>query len=334
MTPELALDFPLLKENIWQISPDEPLSFVETPRGLFEVPTTQALAFLRIRSHCTPHNTVAAIAARSGTPQPEVAAMLEALGGIGLLAGADEPPATGVPAIRARLQRIIALWSEELGRTFIGNSLLDGNTSKTILIGWLLETYHYVRDFPEAIAAGAARAPAGPLKSVLQRYAEEERGHEGFVLAALENIGVSRPEVRGSRPLVSTRLIGLLMRELFTLHPASVLLMAALVEAQELDGGRVDEFQARLETTFDLPRAALAPYFEHQALDARLGHCRLFADNLDCFDITEPDLLDELTDKLHDLKHAFDLQGLEIRQYYGVLDGKYLPRQPMPFAAV
>ena len=260
--------------------------------------------------------------------------MLEALGGIGLLAGADEPLAAGVPAIRARLQRIIALWSEELGRTFIGNSLLDGNTSKTILIGWLLETYHYVRDFPEAIAAGAARAPAGPLKSVLQRYAEEERGHEGFVLAALENIGVSRPEVRQPTPRLHPFNRPADAR---ALHPRSRL--------RAVDGGAGRGPGAGRRAGGRIPGPAgdnvrpaqgraCALIFEHQALDARLGHCRLFADNLDCFDITEPDLLDQLTDKLHDLKHAFDLQGLEIRQYYGVLDGKYLLRQPMPFAAV
>lgn len=255
--------------------------------------------------------------------------MLAALDGIGLIATSDPTDRD----IRDRLARIVALWSDELGRDFIANALLDEDLPREILVGWLLETYHYVRDFAEAIGEAAARAPDGPLKHLLKRYADEERGHERFVLRTLENLGLSAEEVAQSSPLVSTRLIGFLMRDLFKTEPASVLLMAALVEAQELDGGLAAGFQAEIEARYALPKAALAPYFEHQAIDAQLGHQQLFADNLALFAVDDPALLDRITDKLHDLKHGFDLQGLEIRHYYGAQAGRYLPRQPMAFTA-
>jgi hypothetical protein len=70
---------------------------------------------------------------------------------------------------------------------------------------------------------------------VLRRYADEERGHEGFVLQTLVNLGMSRVEVTTSIPLLSTRLVGFLMRELFELEPASTLMVAAVIEAQEFD---------------------------------------------------------------------------------------------------
>lgn len=328
-TPDTApLDRPRLRENVWQVTPGEPMAYVETADACFEIPTEQALAFLRIRPHCTPHNSVAEIAARSDVSVPDVAAMLASLGTIGLL---------GEGAARSvieRLNRIVALWSSELARDYIGNALVDEALPRKVLIGWLLETYHYIRDFPDAIAAAAALAPEGALRCLLERYADEERGHERFVLETLENIGLSRREVIESRPLVSTRMIGLLMRDLFATAPASVLLMAALVEAQELpdDGG--DGAQAVIETHYNLPTGALAPYFLHQTIDAQLGHQKLLEDNLDCFDIDDPAMLDLVVDKLHDLKHGFDLQGLEIRRYYGMADGAYLPRQPMSFGAI
>ena len=322
------LDHPYLRENLWQVTPDAPLAYVESPDGCFEVPTEQALAFMRIRPHCTPHNSVASIAERSGVAAPEVAAMLASLYTIGLV-GARE---TGDPI--ARLTRIVELGSNELARDFIGNALLDEPLPRTVLIGWLLETYHYVRDFPEAIASAAALAPDGPLKGLLMRYADEERGHERFVLATLQNLGLSAREVIESRPLVSTRAIGWLMRDLFAAAPSSVLLMAALVEAQELPEGDAEAFQAQVEARYDLPRGALAPYFEHQAIDSQLGHHRLFADNLDCFDLGDAGVRDTVVDRLHDLKHGFDLQGLEIRHYYGATTGAYLPRQPMRYGAL
>lgn len=323
-----VLDRPRLRENLWQLDPDEPLAFVDTPDGCFSVPTEQALAFLRIRSHCTPHNSVAEIAVRSHVPVEEVAAMLASLHGIGLIGAREEG------SVQARLSRIIALWSHELARDFIGNALLDEGLPRAVLVGWLLETYHYVRDFPEAIAQAAAQAPDGPLRDLLTRYADEERGHEHFVLETLENIGLSRAEVIASRPLVSTRLIGFLMRDLFALAPAAVLLMAGLVEAQELPEEQVMAFQAEMEARYDLPSGALAPYFAHQAIDAQLGHQRLFADHAELFDLRDPASLDQVIDRLHDLKHGFDLQGLEIRHYYGALEGAYLPRQPMLLAAI
>lgn len=322
------LDRPRLKENIWQITDGEPWAFVETPDGCFEIATEQAFSFLRIRSHCTPHNSVAEIAARSKVPPAEVAAMLASLETIGLIAG--KAPGRAID----RLSRIVALWARELARDFIGNALLDENLPRSILIGWLLETYHYVRDFPDAIGVAASLAPEGRLKTLLIRYAKEERGHEHFVLETLENIGLSRLEVIESRPLVSTRMIGLLMRDLFAAAPAAVLLMAALVEAQELSEDDARDVRTQIEAHYGLPNSALAPYFLHQAVDAQLGHQRLFEDNLDCFEVTDPAVLDLVIDKLHDLKHGFDLQGLEIRRYYGAMDGAYVPRQPMTFRSI
>lgn len=322
------LDRPRLRENLWQVSPDEPLAFVDTPDGSFTVPTGQALAFLAIRAHCTPHNSVAEIAARSGVPVAEVAAMLASLQDIGLIG------ARGDGDVTARLQRMIALWSHELARDFIGNALIAEDLPRSVLVGWLLETYHYVRDFPEAIAQAAAQAADGPLRMLLHRYAEEERGHEHFVLETLENIGLSRAEVIASRPLVSTRMIGFLMRDLFAIAPAAVLLMAGLVEAQDLPEGEVTAFQAEMEARYELAPGALAPYFAHQAIDSQLGHQRLFADHAELFDLRDPALLDRVIDRLHDLKHGFDLQGLEIRHYYGAQQGAYLPRQPMELAAI
>ena len=45
-------------------------------------------------------------------------------------------------------------------------------------------------------------------------------------------------------------------------------------------------------------------------------------------------VLDQVVNKIHDLKHAFDLQGIEIKAYFTTLNGKYLPRQPVTFASI
>lgn len=326
---------PRLRENLWQIDPEAPQALVETMDGKFEVPTGQAFAFAAIRSHCTGHNTPQQVAERSGTDYAAVLQMLAALSDAGLTVTEQSTPSgdSSLPWIRARLMRASALWSRALSRQFVANELIDGVLPKTVLLGWLIEMYHYVHDFPEAIASGASHA-TGELAKLLQRYVEEERGHERFVLQTLVNLGLGAGEVMSSQPLVSTRLIGLLMRELFALAPESVLLVAALVEADDVPPAQLDDYREQIERIYQLPPGAMKPYFAHQAIDASLGHSRLLSDNLDLFNVGEGALLDQVVNKLHDLKHAFELQSHEIKMYYGDLGGKYFPRQPMRFASL
>lgn len=325
---------PRLRENVWHIDLEGPESVLITTDGMFSVPTDDARTFMRLRSYCTGHNSAVSIAERSGVPVRKVDEILAALATVGLVI--EGPPPVEPPPldrVRETLLEICRIWSDELKEGYIANELPDGDLPKTVLMGWMLEMYHYIRDFPYAIEHGA-RFARGRLREVLDRYAGEERGHEEFVLRTLTNMGLKREEVERSHPLPSTRLVGFLMRELFEIEPAAVLMMAALVEAQEFETDDVAAFSAALERRFDLPRGAMAPYFQHQKIDSDLGHCDLLQDNIELFTVTEPAKLDAIVNRLHDLKHAFELQGTEIKSYYGDLQGKYFPRQPVGFSSL
>jgi hypothetical protein len=73
----------------------------------------------------------------------------------------DEPLST--EQVREVLLRACGIWSDELRLSYIGNEFAEGSLPKSVLIGWLLEMYHYIRDFPDAIEHGAAHAN-GKLK--------------------------------------------------------------------------------------------------------------------------------------------------------------------------
>ena len=85
---------------------------------------------------------------------------------------------------------------------------------------------------------------------------------------------------------------------------------------------------------YGLPLNTFDPFFEHQKIDAGMGHAELFEDNAELFEVSDPQRLDRLVNRLHDLKHAFELQSLEIKSYYTKLEGKYFPRQPMLFSSL
>ena len=330
---------PKLRENIWHLRADaksEDPAFLITNKAKYELPSDYVRGFLKIRPYCTGHHSVENIAKITGTNADDLLVFFNAFSDIDLLYP-DNPSSIALTkdVVTKSLTGIVDIWAGELHAVYIANELVRGEgLSLPILIGWMTEMYHYVHDFPHALQCGADNAE-GPLKLVLDRYAKEELGHEIFVLDSLKNLGVDADEVRASVPLVSTRTIGLLLRELLTFEPSATLLAAALLEAADFDEENIGHYQDRLTLLYGISNQALAPYFKHQKIDFDLGHQKLLADNIELIDITDIDRLDVLINMLHDLKHAFELQSLEIKAYYGEPNnGKYLRRQAMSFHAI
>lgn len=320
---------PRLRENIWHIDRQRKSATLVTMRGIYQVPTEPALEFLRIRSYCTGHYSIDAISKKSGVAVADIEALFSSLRGAGIINSNDNKNKhITVDNIQKLLSCVGRLWSQELRISYIGNAFALGELPRTVLYGWLLEMYHYIKDFPYAIEHAAQHA-TGELKLLLNKYADEERGHEAFVLRTLANLGFSEAEVVSSIPLLSTRLIGLLMRELFEIAPESVLLVASILEAQDFDEAQIEAFASKVGKLYSLDPNALEPYFEHQEIDVALGHAKMLEGHIHLFQITDRTVLDNILNKTHDLKHAFDLQGIEIREYYSRLDGKYIPRQPV-----
>lgn len=89
----------------------------------------------------------------------------------------------------------------------------------------------------------------------------------------------------------------------------------------------------KLHKIHHFPIDMLYPFFEHVKIDSHLGHSRLLEDNVKFLDDINVNNLHIIINKLHDIKHAFDLQKIEIENYYGKV-GNYLPRQFVDFFAI
>ncbi len=329
------LTHPRLRENVWHIDPSAEQALLITSEDNYEVPTEEALNFLKMRSYCNGHHSLEQIAERSGMSVEKVRDVIQSLDQIQVVRGAEEEDGqVDVTVVREKFKKICDIWAGELQAGYIGNDFVRGELPKEALIGWLLEMYHYISDFPYAIQHAADHAEEGELKKVLTRYANEEMNHDVFVLRTLEKLGVSEAEARASTPMLSTRMIGFTMRELYEIEPSTVLMVAAMLEAQEFNEAAIGHFKQKLSDFYGIDPAAFKPYFDHQEIDVGLGHAELLNDNLALIEVTDLKKLNVITNKLHDIKHAFDLQGVEIRQYYQSLDGKYIPRQPVDFAAI
>lgn len=327
-------EFPKFRHNLWTTFADNPdLTYLTVSHGKFEVLTSDAREFLKIRGFCTGHNSVDQIAEKSGFSSAKVRDIVDSLAAGDMLRRKARPFRDLDPLeVQGMLLAAAVMWAEQLRETHIAVEVFSGDVSHRVAIGWLLETYHYIKAFPSAIdiAAGAA---SGELRSVVEEYANQERGHEQFVEDTLVRLGLTRDEVRTSTPLVTTRLIDLLMKEMFVTTPQAALLVAAIVEADDFEEDELPSLSRQFTQHYGVDQDALDPLFRHSMIDAELGHGELAERYRHLLTFSNEHELNDMVNKLHDLKHAFDAQKLEIKEYYS-REGNYLPRQVVDYFAI
>jgi hypothetical protein len=328
------LKYPKFRHNLWANYDSEPeVTYLTVSHGKFAVDRNDAEAFLRMRPHCTGHHTADEVIKRSGLEETKARAILKSLAEAAVTRPAYKPVASMTKdEIRSILFAACRIWGEQLAETYISAGMPSGKEGLGVLKGWLLETYHYIKFFPKTIEL-ASRHATGELGAVLTKYAAEEVGHEKFVLECLTNVGFAVSEVEESIPLVSTQLIRKLIEELVVRTPAAALLLAGVVEAGDVDVTEIRRFVTEIAERYHLPADALHPYEQHVIVDSKLGHAELSQRYPHLIDITDEDTVHFVCNQLHDIKHAFDLQSLEIREYYSH-PGNYVPRQHVDLFAI
>lgn len=326
--------FPKFRHNLWSNYEDaEGVTYLTVSHGTYEVATEDANRFYKIRSFCTGNNSFEEIARKSNMPEPEVRSIITSLVEIDALHLPFKPLETLTKnEIISTLQAATMIWAEQLSDTHISRDVFLGITSKNVVIGWLLETYHYVKSFSSALEVASNHAK-GSFKELLLEYTKQETGHEWFILQSLMQAGLTQQEIENSIPLVSTRTIDFLLKEIFSLEPITVLLVAAIIEAEDFDKNVANEAAKILYDTHGFPMTMLDPFFRHVEIDSQFGHHKLLQNNIELLEEINPTQLHDIVNKLHDIKHAFDLQKLEIKDYYDKL-GNYFPRQYVDFFAI
>ena len=326
---------PKLRHNLWTVYEDNPeITIMTFSQGDFEIPTKEANKFIQIRSYCTGFNTIDEIAEKSNLSSKEVKSLIDPLIDVNVLHLPFKPlQELTDEQITSTLLDATRIWGEQLADTSISREIFLGRTSKNVLLGWLLETYHYVKDFPEALLVASNWVNNEKLKSVITKYAHQEKGHEEFIAKCLIKAGLSREEIEESIPLVSTRSINFLLKEIFALEPITALLVASIIEASEFDEESASDVAKNVALKHNLPEDLFDSFLHHINVDNDFGHQRLFIENLEFIKEIDRNKLHDIVNKIHDIKHAFDLQKLEIKDYYEKA-GNYFPRQKVDFFAI
>jgi hypothetical protein len=109
--------------------------------------------------------------------------------------------------------------------------------------------------------------------------------------------------------------------------------VASIIEASDYDESSKINFSKAMKNFYGFPMTMWDPFFQHIHIDSKLGHQKLLKNNMKYIRAIDKKKLNNLVNKIHDLKHAFDLQTAEIKRHYSN-PGSYIPRQFICFFSI
>lgn len=294
-------NFPKLRENVWWIDVKADNALLRTLTDSYEVSVSAALSFLKIRTHCTGHNTLSEIARRSKVSEEETKNLLNGFAQANIFypSGAS-PQNIDRQLVCKTFCAAMTLWTQEIVATFIGSKQLTGDLQK----GLFLEGWHEAK-YVHLMLEEVQQHCNDPLQQIVAKCLMDYKNSCQSAFQKLLDLGFSKQEIETSIPLPSTRLIEFLIWELICVEPTACLIVISLLAARHLNDA---------EKKFSRPE--------------------LFSEYVHLFGVTELRRLDDISNKAHDLVHGLILQSQEIKGYYSQLNGNYLPRQAVGFLAL
>ena len=326
------LQYPKLRHDLWYLYKDQPDSYrLVVPGSIYEVPLLEAEKFLKIRPFCTGHNDLEEISLRTKVSIEEIETMVVSLETFGILHHPIEKwDDVSKELVISRLEEACLAWRDQLKETYIAKHIMNLQSSPPIVLGWLLETYHYIKNFPFALQSAVENANNLKLKGFLRRYMDQEKGHEIFIEKCLIKTGFSSQEIRTGNCLVSTKFINRQMIEMFAFEPLSVLPVSLMIESLEFDEEELSNSYEDAALYYGFDPSTFEGFLQHMKLDFEMGHGNIFSDNKELLNELPYEKLNDVVNSLHDLKHCFDLQSMEIQKHFSK-NGTYMPRQYITF---
>jgi pyrroloquinoline quinone (PQQ) biosynthesis protein C len=163
---------------------------------------------------------------------------------------------------------------------------LRADISRDDYVAFLGQAYHHVRHTVPLLMSCGLRLPApyAWLRTAVDRYVEEEMGHEEWILDDIAACGGDREAARNAAPLPATELMVAYAYDMIQRrNPLGFFGMVLVLEGISVTiASRV---AAAIRTHLDVPGNALRYLDSHGVLDQ--SHIRFFEEQMNC--ITERD---------------------------------------------
>ena len=299
----------------------------------FEPAEANPELLFRARRYFDGRNSSAFAAETLGIPERDILRLAEQLEEWGFVQEARTEQSIPVQEFLQTMERVCRSWNRQLGFHKLFQWLENGRVEKEVLLGLMLETYHYVSAASQHIACAIANCQKKQWREMLSEYLAEEHNHAPLILETLLRMGLKREDVLASTPTPGTlALIHFLLRvgTESTLH---YFVAMSFVEAREEDSAIGAESLRGMSSRFGYSSNAVEPILQHMFDDVAAGHSNLLVEALQGRESILLSEADAAANMLHDLKHAFDLFHDQILSYYSG-PSNVIPRRRVNFAAL
>jgi hypothetical protein len=168
--------------------------------------------------------------------------------------------------------RICNRLKQRLGKSRFYGMLMRSTASQRQLIGYVLEYYCLVRSAPGLIAPALAGATNQGERKILEQFLASELGHDAFLAAALESVGLDVEKLDLLQPLPTTFSICATLGVLAKQHSLSFKAVLFLFEETQHDF--VLAFERRC-SELELPKQFTDPLRRHACLNQDGDHDRI-----------------------------------------------------------
>jgi hypothetical protein len=175
------------------------------------------------------------------------------------------------------LRRIASRVTDRVARSAFYRALVENRAQERQLIGYALEYYWLVRSASGIIAPALASAHSAAERGLLENFLSSEIGHDRFIGAALQAVGIPPEKLERHQPLSATFAIGASLGVYARQHPISFKACLFILEQTRPDF--IDAFDQRC-MALGLPSSFYLPLREHADLNADYDHGDISGDLL------------------------------------------------------
>ncbi|WP_034039833.1 iron-containing redox enzyme family protein [Wocania ichthyoenteri] len=283
--------------------------------------------FLNMKRYFDGRHSIQEISSETNILKEDIESIVESFSDMGIIRE-DKSESKSVilkEEFTSKVYDTCLMWQRQIGYHKLFNLLKSKSLRKEVLIGLLLETYHYVKSAPIHTGNALIHCKNDQWKTILLNYLVDEYNHADFYLDALVELGVSRDKVINAHPLIGTSSLINMLNDIGAKSTLGYLACTNLFEANKFDYENSKKVMHNIFELYELPIEAIKGPLTHLEMDIEMDHNSLLNEALEGITHMDKEEVNYAVNCVHDLKHAFDQFHDQIIEYYSDISN-YIPR--------
>ncbi|MBB5429660.1 hypothetical protein GCT19_39360 [Paraburkholderia sp. CNPSo 3155] len=153
--------------------------------------------------------------------------------------------------------------------------LLKSAPTRDLIIGILLETYHFVRLSTRHIGAAINSAEDDFAAGLLSRYLTEEYSHYSLIATCLRKLGLAEEHIVTAHPLIGTASLVSMFSDVARSSTLGYLCCLNLIEMRSEDLAEAEDAWVDIARKANLPPDTFSGLLQHMQTDVNSGHSDL-----------------------------------------------------------